>query len=110
MEKSGSQAKREDLYAGGLCRDCEAPLLDEELEADARRCGVCRAVAALRNAKKRDRTRSPQALDALYRPRIEAEQAKRTQAGLRPDTGLRCTVPRLGWVRPLADRRTCFGR
>ena len=84
MVKSGNQAKREDLYAGGLCRDCEAPLLDEELEADARRGGVCRAVAALRNAKKRDRTRSPQALDALYRPRIEAEQAKRTQAGLRP--------------------------
>ncbi len=48
------------------------------------RAGVCRAVAALRNAKKRDRTRSPQELDALYRPRIEAEQAKRTQAGLRP--------------------------
>ena len=48
------------------------------------RAGVCRAVAALRNAKKRDRTRSPQTLDALYRPRIEAEQAKRTQAGLRP--------------------------
>ena len=36
--KSGSQAKREGLYAEGLCRDCEAPLLDEELEADARRC------------------------------------------------------------------------
>ena len=35
--KFGSQAKREDLYAEGLCRDCEAPLLDEELEADARR-------------------------------------------------------------------------
>ena len=36
--KSGSQAKREGLYAEGLCRDCEAQLLDEELEADARRC------------------------------------------------------------------------
>ena len=36
--KSGSRAKREDLYAEGLCRDCEAPLLAEELEADARRC------------------------------------------------------------------------
>ncbi len=34
MAKSGSQAKREDLYAEGLCRDCEAQLLDEELEAD----------------------------------------------------------------------------
>ena len=56
---SGSQAKREDLYAEGLCRDCEAPLLAEELEADARRCGVCRAVAALRKAKRRDTARSP---------------------------------------------------
>ena len=51
------------------------------------RAGVCRAVAALRNAKKRDRTRSPQTLDALHRPRIEAEQAKRTQAGAWPVTG-----------------------
>ena len=84
MEKSGNQAKHEDLYAEGLCRDCEAPLPDEELEADARRCGVCRAVVALRTAKKRDTARSPQALEALYRTRIEAEQAKRTQAGLRP--------------------------
>ena len=84
MPKSGNQAKREDLYAEGLCRDYEAQLLDEELEADARRCGVCRAVAALRKAKKRDRARSPQEIDALYQPRINAEQAKRTQAGLRP--------------------------
>ena len=58
--KSGNQAKREDLYAEGLCRDCEAPLLAEELEADARRYGVCRAVAVLRKAKRRDTARSPQ--------------------------------------------------
>ena len=77
MKQFGNQAKREDLYAEGLCRDCEAPLLDEELEADARRGGVCRAVAALRKAKKRDTARSPQEIDALYRPRIEAEQTKR---------------------------------
>ena len=84
MEQSGSQAKREDLYAGGggggLCRDCEAQLLAEYLRLYA----AINRGAALRNAKKRDTARSPQALDALYRPRIEAEQAKRTQAGLRP--------------------------
>ncbi len=85
--KSGNQAKRGDLYAEGLCRDCEAQLLDEELATDARRCGVCRAVAALRKAKKRDRTRSPQEINSLYQPRIEAEQAKHTRAGAWPETG-----------------------
>ena len=41
-------------------------------------------IAALCKAKRRDTARSPQEVDALYQPRIEAEQAKRTLAGLRP--------------------------
>ena len=34
------------LYRDGLCRSRELPLLDEEMAADARYCGECRAVRA----------------------------------------------------------------
>ena len=45
--ESHSQAHRARLYRDGLCRSRELPLLDdEEMAADARYCGVCRAVRA----------------------------------------------------------------
>ena len=87
--KSGNQAEREDLYAEGLCRDCEAQLLYEELEADARRCGVCRAVAALRNATGHGaRKRSmPCTSRASMRSRRSARRRACAQAGAWPVTG-----------------------
>ena len=62
------------------------PLLDEELAADARLCGVCRAVRARKNAMKRSPETSPQEVNAYYAPRIAAEQARRRAAGL-PEGG-----------------------
>ena len=84
--ESHNQAHRQRLYADGLCRGCEMSLLDEELAADARDCGVCRAVRARAKAMKRNPEKSPQAVNACYAPRIEAEQAKRRAAGL-PEGG-----------------------
>lgn len=80
------QAHRARLYADGLCRSCELPLLDEELAAGATNCGVCRAVKARARAMKRDPDQSPQAVNAWYAPRLAAEQAKRRAAGL-PEGG-----------------------
>ena len=77
---------RDRLYESGLCRSCELPLLDEELAADARNCGVCRAVRARAKAMKRSPDKSPQEVNAYYAGRIAAEQAKRRAAGL-PDGG-----------------------
>ena len=44
--ESHSQAHRARLYRDGLCRSRELPLLGEEMAADTRYCGVCRAVRA----------------------------------------------------------------
>ena len=74
------------LYADGLCRSCELPLLDEEVAADATNCGVCRAVRARAKAMKRDPETSPQEVNAFYAGRIAEEQAKRRAAGL-PEGG-----------------------
>lgn len=79
------QPHREHLHDAGLCRSCELPLLDEELAAGASNCGVCRAVRARAKAMKRDPDKTPQEVDAYYRPRIAAEQAKRRAAGLPED-------------------------
>ena len=81
-----AQRHRARLYASGLCRSCELPLLDEELAADATSCGVCRAVRARAKAMKRSPEKSPQEVNALYAKRIAAEQAKRRAAGL-PEGG-----------------------
>ena len=66
----------------GLCTSCEMPLRQAELEADARKCGVCRAVANRRKAMKREVDRSPQEIDASYGKRIAEEQALRHREGL----------------------------
>lgn len=79
---------RRRLYEHGRCRSCEMPLLDEELAADARSCGVCRAVRARAKAMKRSPEKTPQEVDAFYAPRIAAEQARRRAAGL-PEGGRR---------------------
>ena len=81
-----SPGHRDRLYGSGLCRSCELPLLDEELAADARSCGVCRTVKARAKAMKRSPDKSPQEVDAYYAGRLAAEQAKRREAGL-PDGG-----------------------
>ena len=45
------QAYRTRLYADGLCRSCELPLLDEEVAADATSCGVCRASVSVARSR-----------------------------------------------------------
>ena len=78
----GNASHRERLHERGLCRSCELPLLDEELAADARYCGVCRAVRARARAMKRSPETSPQEVNAYYAPRIAEAQARRRAAGL----------------------------
>ena len=63
----GNASHRERLHERGLCRSCEMPLLDEELAADARYCGVCRAVRARARAMKRSPETSPQEVNAYLR-------------------------------------------
>ena len=83
---SRSQAQRDRLYEEGLCWGCGLALLDEERDADAVNCGVCRAVKARRRWLKRNPGKTPQEADAVYAGRIAAEQARRRAAGL-PEGG-----------------------
>ena len=83
--ESHSQQHKRRMYERALCQSCDAPLLDEEIAADAKRCGVCRALQAQRKAKKRS-TRAPQEIAEHYGRRIAKEQAKRRLAGL-PEAG-----------------------
>ena len=80
-----SQQRKRRLYEDGLCKHCEAPLLPEELENDAKRCGVCKALKAQSAAMKRS-TQSPEEIAEHYGRRIAEEQGKRRRAGL-PDAG-----------------------
>lgn len=70
------QAHRARLYADGLCRSCDLPLLDEEVAADATNCGVCRATRARAKAMKRHPGKSTQAVDAYYAPRGRAARRR----------------------------------
>ena len=63
-----NQVYRDDLRAGGECRDCEAPLL--ATERNFARCGVCRAKRAV--AKGRQRGYGP---DAMARVEARMQEA-----------------------------------
>ena len=80
-----SQRRKQILHDQGQCVSCDAPLLDEEIKAGNKLCGVCRATKAQRKAMKRSQ-QSPRDLASYYRERIEEEQAKRRRARL-PEGG-----------------------
>ena len=83
--ESYSQQRKRRLYEEGKCKHCEAPLLPEELDNDAKRCGVCKVLNAQNNAMKRS-TRPPHEIAEYYGRRIAEEQGKRRRAGF-PDSG-----------------------
>ena len=65
-----------------------------------------RAVRAWAKAMKRDPDKPPQEVDAYYRPRIAAEQAKRLAAGL-PKGGRMSSVEGPRARAPLPRERSC---
>ena len=83
--ESYSQQRKRRLYEQGECKHCEAPLLPEEIENDAKRCGVCRALKA-QSAAMKSSTRTPEEIAEHYGRRIAEEQGKRRRAGF-PDGG-----------------------
>ena len=79
MNEAGTVSRSATItWAGGVVPGCDGS------GGDCR--GLTRALRVRIKAMKRDPEKSPQAVNAYYAPRIEAEQAKRRAAGL-PEGG-----------------------